>query len=157
LRVGGKVAGDALLEPPLLASFYGAETKERRPVELASLPDHVVRAGARRRGRRFLRARRSFGLRHSARRLGELTAGGKVKQGGSTLTQQMVKNLYFSQERTWSRKAREAVLSILIDRRYDKREILEAYLNEIYWGQSGAVSLVGIGAVSRALFAKDPQ
>jgi membrane peptidoglycan carboxypeptidase len=49
------------------------------------------------------------------------------------------------------------VLSILIDRRYDKREILEAYLNEIYWGQSGAVSLVGIGAVSRALFAKDPQ
>ncbi len=156
LRVGGKVTGDALLEPPLLASFYGTETKERRPVELASLPDHVVRAVLAAEDDGFFEhgGLSVFGILRAS--WVNLTAGGRVKQGGSTLTQQMVKNLYFSQERTWSRKAREAVLSILIDRRYDKREILEAYLNEIYWGQSGAVSLVGIGAVSRALFAKDP-
>ncbi len=157
LRIGGRAANEAVLEPPLIASFYGTETKERRPVELAALPDHLVRAVLAAEDDSFFEhgGLSAFGILRAA--WVNLTAGGKVKQGGSTLTQQMVKNLYFTQERTWQRKAREAILSILIDRRYDKREILEAYLNEIYWGQSGSVSLVGLGAVSRALFAKDPQ
>lgn len=157
LRVAGKAVSEAALEPPLLATFFGAETKERRPVELALLPDHLVRAVLAAEDDSFFEhgGLSLFGILRAA--WVNVTAGGKVKQGGSTLTQQMVKNLYFTQERTWQRKAREAVLSILIDRRYDKREILEAYLNEIYWGQSGAVSLVGVGAVSRALFAKDAE
>ncbi|MEO8502602.1 MAG: PBP1A family penicillin-binding protein [Acidobacteriota bacterium] len=157
LRVGGNMVNEVALEPPLLASFYGAETKERRPVELATLPDHLVRAVLAAEDDSFFEhgGLSTLGILRAA--WVNVAAGGKVKQGGSTLTQQMVKNLYFTQERTWQRKAREAVLSILIDRNYDKREILEAYLNEIYWGQSGSVSLLGVGAVSRVLFAKDPQ
>ena len=78
--------------------------------------------------------------------------GGEVLQGGSTLTQQLVKNLYLTSERTFSRKAREAVLATLLEARYSKRQILQAYLNEIYLGASNNVSLVGVGAAAHAYF-----
>ena len=81
--------------------------------------------------------------------------GGEIRQGGSTLTQQLVKNLYLTHERTLGRKAQELILAVLLEARYGKRQILEAYLNEIYLGGSGGVSLMGVGAASRAYFGKD--
>jgi penicillin-binding protein 1B len=81
--------------------------------------------------------------------------GGRLRQGGSTLTQQLVKNIYLTHERTLGRKAQELILAVLLEVRYDKRQILEAYLNEIYLGGSGGVSLMGVGAASRAYFGKD--
>ncbi|HEY4573431.1 MAG TPA: PBP1A family penicillin-binding protein, partial [Thermoanaerobaculia bacterium] len=86
----------------------------------------------------------------------DLTGRGR-RQGGSTLTQQLVKNLYLTQEKTLRRKSQELVLAVLLDLRYDKKKILEAYLNEIYLGGSGGVSLLGVGAASRAYFGKDPD
>ena len=61
-----------------------------------------------------------------------------MQQGGSTLTQQLVKNLYLTPERTLVRKVREGVLSLLVEARFDKEAILEAYLNEAYWGARAA-------------------
>src|SRR6185295_1714335 len=81
--------------------------------------------------------------------------GRGVRQGGSTLTQQLVKNLYLSQEKTLSRKSQELLLAMLLELRYSKRQILEAYLNEIYLGGSNGGSLMGVGAASRAYFGKD--
>ena len=78
---------------------------------------------------------------------------GELKEGGSTITQQLVKNLLLSQDRTWSRKALEIPLTLLMENRFSKEEILEMYVNTIYYG-SGAY---GIGNAAKIYFAKPPQ
>jgi len=79
-----------------------------------------------------------------------------ARQGGSTLTQQLVKNLYLSPVQTLRRKGMEAVLAVILDARYSKDEILEAYLNEIYLGQHGSVAVNGVGEAARHYFGKTP-
>jgi penicillin-binding protein 1B len=79
---------------------------------------------------------------------------GSIRQGGSTLTQQLVKNFFLTPERTLKRKAQEAVMALLVELRYDKRAILTAYLNEIYLGQRGATAVHGVGEATRFYFGK---
>lgn len=76
-----------------------------------------------------------------------------LRQGGSTITQQYVKNAYLSAERTWSRKVREAILAIKLERELPKQEILQRYLNTIYWGRGA----YGIQAASRTYFGLDVE
>ena len=78
-------------------------------------------------------------------------AGGMV-QGGSTITQQLVKNFYLTSERSLSRKVKEALMALILEYRYSKNEILEAYLNEIYLGQNGANAVHGFGLASEFYF-----
>jgi len=73
-------------------------------------------------------------------------------QGGSTLTQQLVKNFYLTQERHLWRKMQEAIMSLLLELHYSKAEILEAYINEVYLGQSGSRAIHGFGLASRHYF-----
>ena len=80
---------------------------------------------------------------------------GRIVQGGSTITQQTVKNLYLGQERTWWRKAREALMALVLDARYTKERILEVYLNEVYLGQRGPVAICGVQAAARFYFGRD--
>lgn len=155
LQLGEKPVESVSLEPPLLASYYGPENQERRPVELEEVSEDLVNA--------VIAAEDDAFFRHSGVSVsGVLRAiwvnlrGGQIRQGGSTLTQQLVKNLYLSHERTVGRKAQELVLALLLEARYGKQQILEAYLNEIYLGGSSGVSLMGMGAASRAYFGKDP-
>jgi penicillin-binding protein 1B len=153
VRLAGRPVASAELEPPLLASFYGDKVNERRPVRVSKLPPQVVRA--------VLAAEDSGFFNHPgisvpgiARALWADVRGG-AQQGGSTITQQLVKNVYLSSERTLARKAKEAVLAMVLEMRYRKVTILEAYLNSIYWGRSGSANLIGLGAASRAYFGKD--
>ena len=90
------------------------------------------------------------------RSIGAIVANlkGGAEQGGSTLTQQLVKNLYLSPERTIRRKAVEAIMALILDARYSKDEIFEAYLNEIYLGQRGSISITGVGEAARYYFGK---
>ena len=77
---------------------------------------------------------------------------GRNVQGGSTLTQQLVKNFYLTSERSLSRKIKEALMSLIVEYRYSKNEILEAYLNEIYLGQNGSNGVYGFGLASYFYF-----
>lgn len=155
IAVEGRPVHHVELEPAHLASFYGPDNEERRPVTLDELPEDLVRA--------VLAAEDDSFFLHPglspyaiARAAWANARNGSVTQGGSTLTQQLVKNLYLSPERTLVRKVREAVLAVVLEARFGKRRILEAYLNEIYWGSDGRVNLIGLGAASRAYFGKDP-
>jgi len=79
---------------------------------------------------------------------------GRTVQGGSTLTQQLAKNLFLSQERSLWRKFQEAYIALLIDHKYSKDKILEAYLNEVYLAQNGATGVYGVGLASDFYFAR---
>jgi penicillin-binding protein 1B len=142
-----------VLEPELLGSVFGEELEDRRIVRLAQVPPALREAILVTEDRDFYRhpgvsVKRTFGA------LVATLKGGSI-QGGSTLTQQLVKNLYLSPERTLKRKATEAVMAVILDSRYSKDEILEAYLNEIYLGQNGAIAITGVGAAARHTFGRD--
>ncbi len=156
LKADGRQTASLTLEPPLLASFYGPELDERRPVTLDELPKLVQQAVLAAEDGNFYR-HPGISLTGIARALWVNLRGGSVEQGGSTITQQLAKNLYLSSRRSLKRKIEEAWFAVLIDLRYSKREILEAYLNEIYWGKSGQANVIGLGAASWAYFGKHPS
>jgi penicillin-binding protein 1B len=154
LSQNGRAAESVILDPPLIASYYGPDFLERRPLKLSEVSPDLISA--------VLAAEDSSFYRHAgfspsgmARALWVDLRGRGTRQGGSTLTQQLVKNLYLTQEKTLSRKSQEFLLALLLEMRYGKRQILEAYLNEIYLGGANGVSLMGVGAASRAYFGKD--
>ncbi|MGH8866319.1 MAG: transglycosylase domain-containing protein, partial [Burkholderiales bacterium] len=78
-------------------------------------------------------------------------------QGGSTITQQLAKNLFYSPQRTWTRKLKESVAAFVLEAKYRKQDILESYLNEIYLGQVGSVSVYGVGEAAHRYFGKELQ
>jgi penicillin-binding protein 1B len=142
-----------VLEPERLGAIFGEEYEDRSPVRLADVPSTLTDAVLVTEDRDFYQ---HAGV--SVRRiLGALAANlkGGAKQGGSTLTQQLVKNLYLSPERTVRRKIVEAVLSLILDARYSKDEIFEAYLNEIYLGREGPIAIIGVSEASRHYFGKE--
>ena len=79
---------------------------------------------------------------------------GRTVQGGSTLTQQLAKNFFLSAERTFARKLNEALIALLLERRFSKPELLEGYLNEVYLGQQGAHAIHGFGRAARYYFGR---
>jgi penicillin-binding protein 1B len=141
-----------VVEPERLGSVFGEEFEDRTPVRLAEAPRSLVDAILVTEDRDFYRhsgvsIKRTFGAIVATLR------GGAV-QGGSTLTQQLVKNLYLTPERTVRRKVAEAAIAVVLDARYSKEEILEAYCNEIYLGQRGSIAIKGVGEASRFYFGK---
>lgn len=145
----------ASLDPPLIASYYGADLRERRPVSIDDLPEDLILSVLAAEDATFL-SHKGISFTGILRAAWVNFRSNEVRQGGSTLTQQLVKNLYLTHERRLVRKIQEALLAVLIESRFDKRDILEAYLNEIYWGRSGSVHLMGVGAASWAYFGKHP-
>ncbi len=149
----GRSLESALLEPELIGSFDNAEYVDRTPISLDEVPAHLMNAVLMVEDRRFfehggLDLRRIVGA-----TLANVRAG-SIRQGGSTLTQQLAKNLFLSHERTLSRKLHEAWLALRLERVHSKREILEAYLNTIYLGQRGPYSVQGVDAAARHYFGK---
>ena len=139
------------LDPAEIASIYPLDDEDRTLVDLASLPELLVTGVQAVEDRKF---KHHPGVDfHAIGRaaLANLRAG-DVVQGGSTLTQQLVKNLYLTADQTLWRKANEAVMALLLELHYDKAEILEAYFNEVYLGQQGGRAIHGVGRASEFYF-----
>lgn len=145
--------GKATFPPAVMATLRGADNENRQPVPLERMPAHLRQAVLAIEDARFYDhpGLDALGV---ARAMWVNVLKGRVEQGGSTLTQQLVKNVWLSGERTADRKAKEALIAIALERRYSKDDILELYLNEIYLGQAGGSSVCGVDAASRAYFGK---
>jgi len=142
------------LEPMSLGVVSAPNGRDRTPVRLRDLPGHLIDALLTIEDRRFYEHRGLDFRRIAAAALANLRDG-RVVQGGSTITQQLAKNLFLDSRRTLVRKAREAAMALLLETRHSKAEILEAYLNDVYLGQDGGLGIHGVGRAAEWLFGKD--
>ncbi len=141
------------IEPELITSIYNNEMEDRIPVALTAVPKVLSDAIIATEDKNFYH-HEGISIRGT---LGALVTDLRQKSwshGGSTLTQQLVKNWLLNPERAWRRKITEALMALLLEARYTKDEILEAYLNEIYLGQNGAVQIIGVEQASQVYFGK---
>jgi len=150
----GKDVERAVLEGEVLTGGRDQPGEDYRPIRLSTAPKALVDAVLAAEDHRFFE-HGAVDLRALARATWANLTSGRVTQGGSTITQQLVKNRLLTPERTVLRKLREASLAMLVEARYSKQQILEAYLNEAYFGQRGPLALRGVGAAARAYFAKE--
>jgi penicillin-binding protein 1B len=139
-----------------LAGIYDRVWESRQLVSVSEVSSLLVQAILAAEDRRFFE-HSGVDWRAVLRALWANVRAGGVEQGGSTLTQQLMKNFFLSSERTVQRKVVELVMAFIAERRYSKLEILESYLNEIYLGQAGAKGVFGIGEGAHFYFGKDPQ
>lgn len=141
------------MDPLRIGGIYPTHGEDRILVKLQDVPILLTQTLISVEDRNFYQ-HHGVDLRGIARALwANLRAGGMV-QGGSTLTQQLVKNFFLNNERTLWRKANEAVMAVLLELHYSKEEILEAYLNEVYLGQQGSRAIHGFGLASHFYFDK---
>ena len=154
LQQGGAEARSVALPPEVLASA-GADMGENiRPVRLPDLPATLRDAILVTEDVRFYE-HGGVDPRGILRALWTNVRKGRVAEGGSTITQQLVKSRLLNPERTLVRKANEALLSTALEWRYSKDQILEAYINEIYLGQRGGAAVRGVGAAALVYFGKE--
>nr|WP_235937760.1 penicillin-binding protein 1B [Marinobacter caseinilyticus] len=139
------------LEPAQIGGIYPAHKEDRVLVKLEDLPAALEPALLTVEDREFYQ---HVGVSPYAiaRALWVNVQAGRVVQGGSTLTQQLVKNFYLTRDQTLIRKGNEALMSLLLELHYDKSDILETYLNEVYLGQAGTRSIHGFGLASQFYF-----
>jgi len=152
-RVDGGELPVARLEPLVVGGLYPAHNEDRILIKLDQVPPYLVETLVAVEDREFFD---HFGVspKSIARAVWVNLTAGEVRQGGSTLTQQLVKNFYLTNERSLSRKATEAMMAVLLELHYDKPEILEAYLNEVFLGQDGRRAIHGFGLASQYFFGR---
>lgn len=141
------------LEPAIMGRIYPAHREDRLLVKLDDVPKHLINALLAVEDRQFYS---HFGINPRAilRAMFANIKAGAIVQGGSTLTQQLVKNFFLTKKKNLWRKLNEAMMSLLLEIHYEKNEILEAYLNEIYLGQDKRRAIHGFGLASRFYFDK---
>lgn len=144
---------NAALEPELLTSILSDQLENRRPVTLDQVPQSLQDAVVVTEDVRFWHHPGVDPIGMFRALFRNVRAGG-VTEGASTLTQQLVKNYYLNGERTFKRKIPEIFMAVILDAKYSKREILEAYLNDIYLGRNRSISIMGVGEASHFYFGK---
>jgi len=137
-----------------VTEFYGSNRHERKLKKLSDIPPHLLYAIICAEDKRFL-SHRGIDPRGILRALYTDIRHGSMVEGGSTITQQLVKNLFLSHKKSLVRKFNEAIMAIILENHYTKDDILEAYINEIYMGQNGSLEVRGMGQAARFYFNKE--
>ena len=148
------------LEPKMLSTVAAEGDGRRRTVKFQDLPPHLVKAITVTEDRAFFE-HYGVNFRGIARALWrryekeEDDDSPLSNQGGSSITQQLVKNLLLTNEPTLERKAKEAFMSVILETRLSKEDIFTLYANQIYLGQQSGVSIYGVGEAANVYFGKD--
>ncbi|MGY4533238.1 penicillin-binding protein 1B [Pseudomonas sp. TE3786] len=152
-QASGQDLAVARLEPLLIGGLYPAHNEDRILIKLDQVPPYLVETLVAVEDREFFH---HFGVspKSIARAFWVNASAGQMRQGGSTLTQQLVKNFFLTSERSLTRKATEAMMAVLLEVHYSKQEILEAYLNEVFLGQDGQRAVHGFGLASQYFFSQ---
>jgi penicillin-binding protein 1B len=143
------------LEQPLLSALITANREKRRRVSLTLIPKHMVQAVLAIEDRRFYDHPGIDPIRIAGAIITNLKGDKPYLVGGSTLTQQLVKNFFLTPEKSMKRKLQEQFLAVVLETRASKDEILELYLNEVYLGQRGSFGIHGVAEAARLFFGKD--
>jgi penicillin-binding protein 1B len=144
------------LEPEPISGIYQGVWEQRRLVRLSQIPPALIDAILAAEDHRFYEHHGLDPIRIAKAAWINLNSG-HVVQGGSTLTQQLMKNFFLTQKRDWHRKMKEALMAYIAERRYSKDEILENYINDIYLGQRGQEGIYGVWEASEYYFSKVPR
>ena len=144
------------LEPELIGKIFPLHDEDRILVKTDEIPQRLIDALIAIEDRRFFEH-------HGIDPIGILRSiyinllSGKISQGGSTLTQQLVKNMFLTRERTFHRKINEMLMAVLLDYHYSKEHILAAYVNEVFLGQNGTKAIHGFGTAAEFYFSRPLQ
>src|SRR5215813_13967 len=145
----------AQIEPELISSVVNNQDREKRKViDYKDLPKTLVDGITSIEDRQFFE-HSGINWRGVLRALSRDFQTGEIKEGGSSITQQLVKNFFLKPDRTWKRKLSEAYMSVILEQRLSKEEIMAMYCNQIYLGQRGGFSINGFGEAARSYFGKD--
>lgn len=155
-QADGKTLPLLEIEPEEIMLFFGLERERRQLVSIKQIPQHVIHAVLAAEDHRFFE---HWGVdpRGILRALITNLRHGSIRQGGSTVTQQLAKNYFLTPDRNLKRKFQEIILAFAMEWKYSKEDILEIYLNEIYLGQKGSVAINGIGEAAYFYFGKPVQ
>lgn len=144
------------LEPELISGIYESSWNQRRLVRLNQIPPLLIDAILAAEDHRFYEHHGVDPVRIVKAALVDLTSH-HIQQGASTLTQQLMKNFFLTNQRSYKRKLTEALMAYIAERKFSKDEILENYINDIYLGQRGQEGIYGVWEASEYYFSKEPR
>ncbi|MBT4521863.1 MAG: penicillin-binding protein 1B [Halieaceae bacterium] len=153
LTGAGRDLGLTRLDPVTVGGIYPKHGGDRVLVRLQDVPENLSRALLAVEDRKFYR-HRGFSFTGIMRAALSNFQSGRVVAGGSTITQQLVKNYYLTPERTLVRKVKEVLMAIMLELHFSKEQILESYINEVYLGQEGPRGIHGFALAARHYFDK---
>jgi len=152
---GGADMGSAEIEPELITNLFDSAREKRRPVLYQDLPPTLVHAIMSAEDKRFLEHGGFDIVRIMGAAWADLRHSSGHYQGASTITMQVARTFFFSNERTWRRKVAEAMVALELEQRFTKQRIFELYANEVYLGNRGSFGIRGFSEASVAYFGKD--
>lgn len=154
LKADGKAVKQARIDPARIATLYGESQEERRLVRIEDVPTLLVTTLQAVEDRDF-KHHIGIDFKGIVRAAWVNLRHAELRQGASTLTQQLVRNLYLTREQSLARKLKEMLYALIVEARFDKRTILEAYLNQVYLGQQGGQAVHGVAAGAEFWFGRD--
>jgi penicillin-binding protein 1B len=153
-RTDNKTVNQYWLEPELVTAVMDGERAKRRPLAYSEFPRHLIDAIVSVEDKRFFQHGGLDLIRVLKAAYVDIKEGSK-EQGASTLTMQLARSFWLDQEKSWSRKFAEVLLTAELERRFSKEQILEMYVNEVYLGRRGSFNIHGFGEATKSYFGKD--